>query len=112
MPAGDCTISEAVRQGPQIAGSDDPKITTTGIPKAAAMWAGPESFPTNRADPASRSRTSLRGAPERQRYARNGEKSSEAAPTNTGSRPASRRYCATDRNPSARQHLAGDAPKG
>ena len=57
------TISE-VRHGPQIAGSDDPKITTTGMPKAAAMCAGPESLPTNSADPPSSSLTSFSGAPE------------------------------------------------
>ncbi len=46
LRAGRGTISEAVRHGPQMAGSDAPKMTTTGTPKAAAMWAGPESLPT------------------------------------------------------------------
>ena len=35
-----------VRHGAQITGSDDPNITTAGTPNAAAIWAGPESFPT------------------------------------------------------------------
>src|SRR5206468_1537822 len=49
MPSGAVTIWDAVRHGPQIAGSEAPKITTTGRPKAAAMWAGPESLPMKRA---------------------------------------------------------------
>ena len=54
MPPGAEMIFEAVRQGPQMAGSEAPKMTTTGRPKAAAMWAGPESLPTKRAAAASR----------------------------------------------------------
>ena len=30
-----------VRQGAQIAGSEEPNIVITGTPKAAAIWAGP-----------------------------------------------------------------------
>ncbi len=52
--AGESILPTAVRQGPQIAGSEAAKITTTGRPKAAAMWAGPESLPMNREAEASR----------------------------------------------------------
>ena len=54
MPPGAETTSPAVRHGPQICGSLGPKITTEGSPKAAAMWAGPESLPTNNNAEASR----------------------------------------------------------
>ena len=43
------TTSPRVPQGPQMRGSEGPKMTTGGTPKAAAMWAGPESLPTKRA---------------------------------------------------------------
>src|SRR4051794_9624497 len=39
------TTSPEVPQGPQIAGSERPKMTTGGTPNAAAMCAGPESLP-------------------------------------------------------------------
>ena len=48
MPPGLETTSDACATGAQMAGSEAPKMTTTGSPKAAAMWAGPESLPTNR----------------------------------------------------------------
>ena len=47
------TTSPVVRHGPQMAGSLGPKMTTEGTPKAAAMWAGPESLPTKSAAAAS-----------------------------------------------------------
>ena len=68
-----------VRHGPQMAGSEAPKITTAGTPKAAAMWAGPESLPTNSAAPASSDLISASGAPARVRNARKGERSSAGA---------------------------------
>ena len=63
MPPGAFTTSDAVRHGPQIAGSEAPKITTKGNPTAAAMWAGPESLPTKSDAEASSRRTSSSGAP-------------------------------------------------
>src|SRR5690349_2024938 len=49
IPCGATSTSLCVRQGAQTTGSDAPNITTTGTPNAAAMWAGPESLPTNSA---------------------------------------------------------------
>ncbi len=46
-PSGATTISDSVRQGPQMAGFEVLKRTTLGTPKAAAIWAGPLSFPMN-----------------------------------------------------------------
>ena len=45
MPFLSASTSFAVRHGAQTTGSEDPNSTTTGIPKAAAMCAGPLSFP-------------------------------------------------------------------
>jgi hypothetical protein len=64
MPPGAVTTSETVRHGPQMAGLDAPKMTTTGRPKAEAMWAGPESLPTNREAVLRRRLISESGAPE------------------------------------------------
>src|SRR5438552_8156057 len=56
-------ISEGVRHGPQMRGSEEPKSTTTGMPNAAAMWAGPESLPRNTEAPAMSDLISTSGAP-------------------------------------------------
>ena len=53
IPAGLLSTAFSVRQGRQLSISDEPNSTTTGRPKAAAMWAGPLSFPTKIAAPAS-----------------------------------------------------------
>jgi hypothetical protein len=63
MPAGLWTTTDSVRQGCQMAGSDAPKIATTGRPKAAAIWAGPESLPRNSDAPLSNDLISPSGAP-------------------------------------------------
>src|ERR1044072_2931566 len=109
MPPGDVTIWDGVRHGPQITGSEAPKITTTGRPKAAAMWAGPESLPTKSAACASRFLTSESGAPEMVRYGWKAARSSPGPPINTGVRPDCWRASATARNLSAHQVFSGVA---
>src|ERR1035437_3036885 len=90
------TTSPVVRHGPHMAGSLRPKMTMEGTPKAAAMWAGPESLPTKSAAEASRDLISESEA-WRVRYWRNGTRSSSAAPMKTGERPAWARYAAMAR---------------
>ena len=73
MPAACVRISDVVRHGAQITGSDEPNITTTGTPNAAAMCAGPESLPTKSVAPRSNDFISWSGAPATVRYWRKGE---------------------------------------
>src|SRR5438105_664179 len=112
MPPGAVTTSETVRHGPQTAESESPKITTEGTPKAAATWAGPESFPTNSAAVLRRDLISASGAPETGGQARKGERSSPAPPMKIGSRPVRFKCSATARKPSARQVFAAVAATG
>src|SRR5579864_3588492 len=76
IPSDATNTSLCVRQGAQTTGSDAPKITTTGTPNAAAIWAGPESLPTNSAAPAIRDLILASGAPGKVRHFRNSERSS------------------------------------
>ena len=73
----------------QMAGSEAPKITTTGRPKAAAMWAGPESLPI-KSD--ARGEQGFDFAERRAGYAcgirGRRRRSSAAAPMKTGSSPS------------------------
>src|ERR1700722_5904862 len=104
IPAGEATTSAAVRQGPQMAGSEPPKMTTTGSPNAAAMCAGPESLPINKDAELSSDLICSRGAPATVRKARiNGSNSPPSAPMNTGSAPVACKCSATAKKPSARQ---------
>ena len=80
----------SVRQGRQLSISDDPNNTTTGRPKAAAICAGPLSFPTNRAAPASSDFTSSSGAPWKQGNSAKADRSSPAPAMKSGSIPRSR----------------------
>src|SRR5579859_31101 len=113
MPAGPASTSACVRHGAQIAGSDAPKITTTGIPNAAAMWAGPESFPRNNAAPAMSDWISASGAPATVRQRSNALRSSPAPPMNTGVSSSVFSKCtATSRNLSAGQVLSAAAARG
>src|SRR5579872_2988946 len=61
--SGDLKTAASVFQGAQISWSDGPKSTTEGTPNAAAIWAGPLSFPMNRDAPDSSDLISLSGAP-------------------------------------------------
>src|SRR5262249_56808908 len=63
MPSGLLIASAQVFQGRQTSIFDAPKSTITGSPNAAAMCAGPESFPRNRVALASRFLISGSGAP-------------------------------------------------
>src|SRR5688572_3430876 len=81
---GECSTSDWVLHGAQVTESDARKITTTGNPNAAAMWAGPESFPTNSEAWLNSCLISASGVPEKVRYAANGERSSPGPPMNTG----------------------------
>src|SRR5690348_17418880 len=56
-------VSAGVFQGRQTSTFDGPNSATTGIPNAAAMWAGPESLPRNSEAPAIRFFISASGAP-------------------------------------------------
>src|ERR1017187_8442402 len=102
MPPSAATTSPMVRHGPHMAGSLGPKMTTEGTPKAAAMWAGPESLPTNSAAGAS---SDLMSESEvcRVGYARKGARLSPAAPMNTGERPDCARWPAMARKLSGAQ---------
>src|SRR5689334_24455147 len=84
MPLDPVSTSAGVRHGAQITGSDAPKITTAGTPNAAAMWAGPESFPMNNDAPAMRDLISASGAPATVRQRANAPRSSPGPPMHTG----------------------------
>src|SRR5262249_37158145 len=80
--------SHGVRQGPQIAGSDEPNNTTVGTPNAAAMWAGPESLPMKSETVLMSCLISRNGAPPRLRKSPN----RRSRPSmKTGSKPDSRK---------------------
>ena len=87
---------DSVRHGAHVTGSDAPKITTTGTPKAAAICAGPLSFPRNRAAPEMRLFTRVSGSFLRTRNSSNGAVSSPGPARKTGSIP-SRRATSTNR---------------
>src|SRR2546425_498625 len=63
MPSALLRTSEQVLHGRHTSTFEEPKITTTGMPNAAAMCAGPESLPKKRAAFASRFLISASGAP-------------------------------------------------
>src|SRR5437016_8834123 len=95
-----------------MAGSLDPKMTMVGRPKAAAMWAGPESLPMKREADARSDLISARGASEIVRYARKGERSSVGLPMKTGSMPEAARKFATARKFGAGQVFSAVAATG
>src|SRR5579862_2392122 len=78
--------ADCVLHGPQMAGSDVPKITTTGRPTAAAMCAGPESLPRNNDAPRMSALISLRDAPTTVRKSRKADRFSPGPAMKTGLR--------------------------
>src|SRR5438552_2191739 len=108
IPLLEVITADAVCHGCQIAGSDAPKSATTGRPKAAAMWAGPLSFPTKSAAPANKDFTSSSDAPETHVYRSNAARLSPAPPIKIGSIPRLRWICsATARKFENAQVLSG-----
>src|SRR5216684_1269503 len=93
MPWWEVITAEAVCQGPQMAGFEAAKSTTTGRPNAADMWAGPLSFPTKSAAPANRDFTSSSVAPQTHLYRSNATKLSPGPAIKIGSSPRLRSIC-------------------
>src|SRR6185437_11280421 len=92
--SGDERIAEeSAFQGPQISGSDAPKNTSDGTPKAAAIWAGPLSFPIKSFAPERIDMVRRRGALEMQRNSVNSARLSPGPAMNKGSRSRLSRRC-------------------
>src|SRR5260370_19529311 len=87
IPSLELITADAVCHGRQMAGSDAPNSTTTGRPNAAAIWAGPLSFPKNSDAPANKDFTSSSVAPQTQVYWSNATRVSPRPAIKTGSSP-------------------------
>src|SRR6185312_1013578 len=83
-PSGATIDRKSVCHGPQMAGFDGPNRTTLGTPKAAAMCAGPLSFPTNSVAFEMSAFTRSSGS-RKTWYSKNGLASSPGPARNTGS---------------------------
>src|SRR5689334_562126 len=107
IPDGLDRTTDSAFQGRQISGSEAPNRTNSGIPKAAAMWAGPLSLPANSDALASRDLICSRFAPVMQRYSENSARLSLGPAMKTGSSPNSRsRWAARERKLVAGQVFA------
>src|SRR3954452_17115414 len=99
-------------QGAQTTGFDGPNNTTTGIPNAAAIWAGPLSFPAKIVAADRRFLTSCRCAPATVRKSEKADASSEGPARKTGSTPIFFRCSATATKEAAGHVLPGADANG
>jgi len=113
MPAmsGEVSTCDSVRQGAQVTGSEGPNRTTTGTPKAAAMWAGPLSFPIKREAPEISLLVSLRDVCQCPKFS-NGATSSVGPARKTGLMLSWRSWRATAMKRLARPGLFGRGREG